>query len=194
MDKVWDQMKSGAWYDAEDVSLRQLRASCKAKLQQFNAMPESDRQQAIGILYTLLDAQEGLNIEAPFRCDYGPNIHLGRNFYANFNFSVLDEADVTIGDHVFIGPNVGIYTAIHPLDPKTRRTGLEGAEPVRIGDDVWIGGGAQILPGVTIGSRSVIGAGSVVTRDIPDDVVAAGNPCRVIRSLKGEQDEEDRQV
>ena len=176
MDKVWDQMKSGAWYDAEDVSLRQLRASCKAKLQQFNAMPESD------------------NIEAPFRCDYGPNIHLGRNFYANFNFSVLDEADVTIGDHVFIGPNVGIYTAIHPLDPKTRRTGLERAEPVRIGDDVWIGGGAQILPGVTIGSRSVIGAGSVVTRDIPDDVVAAGNPCRVIRSLKGEQDEEDRQV
>ena len=134
MDKVWDQMKSGAWYDAEDVSLRQLRASCKAKLQQFNAMPESDRQQAIGILYTLLDAQEGLNIEAPFRCDYGPNIHLGRNFYANFNFSVLDEADVTIGDHVFIGPNVGIYTAIHPLDPKTRKTGLERAEPVRIGD------------------------------------------------------------
>ncbi len=95
-------------------------------LQQFNAMPESDRQQAIGILYTLLDAQEGLNIEAPFRRDYGPNIHLGRNFYANFNFSVLDEADVTIGDHVFIGPNVGIYTAIHPLDPKTRRTGLSG--------------------------------------------------------------------
>ena len=101
---------------------------------------------------------------------------------------------MTIGDHVFIGPNVGIYTAIHPLDPKTRKTGLERAEPVRIGDDVWIGGGAQILPGVTIGSRSVIGAGSVVTRDIPDDVVAAGNPCRVIRSLKGEQDEEDRQV
>lgn len=192
MDTVWDKMKSGAWYDAEDESLRTLRAQCRSKLQQFNAMPVSDKQKAIDIMYELLDAQEGLNIEAPFHCDYGKNIHLGRQFYANFNFSVLDEADVIIGDHVFIGPNVGIYTAIHPLDVQTRNKCIERAEGVRIGDDVWIGGGAQILPGVTIGSRSVIGAGSVVTHDIPDDVVAAGNPCRIIRSLKGEQDAADR--
>ena len=192
MDTVWDKMKSGAWYDAEDESLRTLRAQCRSKLQQFNAMPVSDKQKAIDILYELLDAQEGLNIEAPFHCDYGKNIHLGRQFYANFNFSVLDEADVIIGDHVFIGPNVGIYTAIHPLDAQTRNKCIERAEGVRIGDDVWIGGGAQILPGVTIGSRSVIGAGSVVTHDIPDDVVAAGNPCRIIRSLKGEQEAADR--
>ena len=183
MDKVWDQMKSGAWYDAEDVSLRQLRASCKAKLQQFNAMPESDRQQAIGILYTLLDAQEGLNIEAPFRCDYGPNIHLGRNFYANFNFSVLDEADVTIGDHVFIGPNVGIYTVTHALLPDQRNAGVMRSLPVTIGDNVWIGGNCVVMQGVTIGDGTVIGAGSVVTRDIPAGVIAFGNPCRVIRPV-----------
>ena len=106
MDTVWDKMKSGAWYDAEDESLRTLRAQCRSKLQQFNAMPVSDKQKAIDILYELLDAQEGLNIEAPFHCDYGKNIHLGRQFYANFNFSVLDASALTIVVHVPTSPSL----------------------------------------------------------------------------------------
>ena len=190
-----EKMLAGKLYDPTDPELSALRAEAHRLSQLYNLTLEQEADKRQELLDRLLpNRAESAWLQGPVYFDYGCFTTLGRNFYANFNFSVLDEADVTIGDHVFIGPNVGIYTAIHPLDPKTRSTGLERAEPVRIGDDVWIGGGAQILPGVTIGSRSVIGAGSVVTRDIPDDVVAAGNPCRVIRSLKGEQDEEDRQV
>ena len=193
MDKVWDQMKSGAWYDAEDVSLRQLRASCKAKLQQFNAMPESDRQQAIGILYTLLDAQEGLNIEAPFRCDYGPNIHLGRNFYANFNFSVLDEADVASATMSSSAPT---WASIRPSIrwiPRRAERGSSGQS--RCASAMMYGSAkaAQILPGVTIGSRSVISRQRGHAR-YPGRCGREREIRRVIRSLKGEQDEEDRQV
>lgn len=126
---------------------------------------------------------ENVWIEPPFFCDYGQNIRVGANVFFNFNCVVLDVAPVEIGDNVLFGPNVQIYTATHPIDAATRRSGLEFGKPIRIGSDVWVGGSAIFNPGVTVGSRTVIGAGSVVTRDLPDDVFAAGNPCRVIRSL-----------
>ena len=121
-------------------------------------------------------------MQPPFFCDYGSNIQLGERVFFNFNCVVLDVCCVTIGDHTLIGPAVQIYTATHPLDAAQRRL-AESGKPVEIGSDVWIGGGAIILPGVRIGARTVIGAGSVVTRDVPDEVFAAGNPCRVIRHL-----------
>ena len=190
-----EKMKTGMWLYARKPQIREALQRCEELVFRFNSLPPSREEERNAIIRQLFGRTGGtFCIHSPFHCDFGSQISIGDDFTGNFNLTILDEAPVTIGNHVFIGPNVGIYTAIHPLDPKTRKTGLERAEPVRIGDDVWIGGGAQILPGVTIGSRSVIGAGSVVTRDIPDDVVAAGNPCRVIRSLKGEQDEEDRQV
>lgn len=126
---------------------------------------------------------ERLWIEQPFHCDYGWNIELGEHFYANYNLTILDVGKVTIGKNVMCAPNVAIYTAGHPVHPQSRSSGYEYGIPVTIGDNVWIGGNAVILPGVTIGSNAVIGAGSVVTRDIPDNVIAAGNPCRVIREI-----------
>ena len=128
-------------------------------------------------------------IVPPFYCDKGTQIYIGRHFYANTGLLILDEADVRIGDHVFIAPRVCIYTASHPIDAGVRRKDLEIAKGVTIGDDVWIGGNAVINPGVTIGSNVVIGSGSVVTKDIPSGVIAAGNPCRVIRRIT----EEDRE-
>jgi maltose O-acetyltransferase len=127
-------------------------------------------------------------IQPPFYCDYGTNIILGDKVFFNFNCVVLDVTYVRIGSRSLFGPNVQIYTATHPLDFKTRASGLEYAKPITIGEDVWIGGSAVICPGVTIGDRTVIGAGSVVTKDIPSDVFAAGNPCRVIRSLDTDHD------
>ena len=122
-------------------------------------------------------------INQPFRCDYGKQISIGKRFFANFNFTVLDEARVTIGDDCFIGPNVSIYTACHSTDPIERNSRQEWALPVTIGDNVWIGGSVTILPGVTIGSNVTIGAGSVVARDIPSNIVAVGNPCKVVKSF-----------
>ena len=125
-------------------------------------------------------------ILAPFWCDYGYNIEIGENFFANHNCIILDCAKVTFGDNVFIAPNCGFYTAGHPIDAERRNQGLEYARPIKVGDDVWFGGGVQVMPGVTIGSNTVIGSGSVVTKDIPSGVVAAGNPCRVIRPITEE--------
>ena len=122
-------------------------------------------------------------LEPPFFCDYGANIELGERVFFNFNCVVLDVCPVRIGRFTLFGPAVQIYTAMHPLDPELRRRGEEYGKPVEIGSDVWVGGGAIILPGVRIGSRAVIGAGSVVTRDVPDAVFAAGNPCRIVRAL-----------
>ena len=122
-------------------------------------------------------------IEQPFNCDYGYNIRIGENFYANVGCTILDVAPVTIGDNVMLAPNVNIYTAGHPLDAEIRNSGLEYAYPVNIGNNVWIGGNVTIVPGVTIGANTVIGAGSVVTKDIPANVVAVGNPCRVVRKI-----------
>ena len=128
------------------------------------------------------------HIANPFHCDYGSNIEIGENFFSNYGLTILDVGKVTIGDNAQIAPNVSIYTAGHPIHPDSRNSGYEYGIPVAIGDNVWIGGNAVILPGVTIGSNSVIGAGSVVTKDIPEWVIAAGNPCRVLRKIT----EEDR--
>ena len=129
---------------------------------------------------------ENCNILPPFKCDYGYHIELGENFFANYNFIVLDGNYVKIGDNVWIAPNVGIYAAGHPFDMEERIGGLEYAFPVTIGDNVWIGGGVSIIGGVTIGKNSIIGAGSVVTKDIPEGVLAVGNPCRVVRKITPE--------
>jgi maltose O-acetyltransferase len=125
----------------------------------------------------------GCIIEQPFHCDYGKNIEIGDTFFSNFNTTILDTTKVTIGDDVKFGPNVGVYTACHPIDPELRRKQYEFSKPVVIESGVWIGGGVSVLPGVTIGTNSVIGAGSVVTKDIPKNVVAFGNPCRVIKKI-----------
>ena len=126
---------------------------------------------------------KSVHVEAPFYCDYGFNIQVGENFYSNFNLTILDVNQVIIGDNVMFAPNVSIYTAGHPIHPDSRNSGYEYGIPVRIGNNVWLGGNVVVVPGVTIGNDVVVGAGSVVTRDLPDRVIAAGNPCRVIREI-----------
>lgn len=181
-DEVWQMMMSGATYNAADDILLTRLMQTRCKLHEFNSLAPDNIDRQHELLRELLGAVgTKFHVNQPFRCDYGCNITIGENFFANFNLTILDEAPVTIGNNVFIGPNVNIYTACHPLDSAQRDTLLEWAEPVTIGDSVWIGGNTTILPGVTIGSRTVIGAGSVVTRDIPDGVVAAGNPARIIK-------------
>ncbi len=178
------KMLAGEAYDAWDEELYSERIACRKTLQQLNnSLPDSEEWRAA--IDALIPDSEGAFLEPPFRCDYGSNIKLGKNFYANFNCIVLDVAEVTIGDNVLFAPNVQIYTAGHPLDVKGRVVeGVEFGLPITIGDNVWVGGGAIVCPGVTIGENSVIGAGSVVTKDIPSNVVAAGNPCRVIKSIE----------
>lgn len=187
MDKVkeeWHKMLNGEIYDAALPEFLELLMQTREKLYEFNNLPPRDIEAQHKILRDLLGScGKNIIINQPFRCDYGCNIHLGENFMANFNLTVLDEAEVRIGRNAFIGPNVNIFTACHPLEADARATGAEWAEPVTIGDDVWIGGGTTILPGVTIGDRVVIGAGSVVTKDIPSDSVAVGNPARVIKKI-----------
>ncbi|WP_232522403.1 sugar O-acetyltransferase [Marinimicrobium alkaliphilum] len=179
----WDKMISGELYDPFDKVLAQARKRARDLCQDLNATRESEGKSRRKILRELMG--KGGNtvwMQPPFYCDYGCNIFLGKRVFFNFNCVVLDVAPVTIGDHTLFGPAVQIYTATHPFDPELRRE-QEYAKPITIGSDVWVGGGAIICPGVTIGSRSVIGAGSVVTRDIPEGVFAAGNPCRVIREI-----------
>lgn len=181
----WEKMLAGEKYNAiEKKFIDKLRAT-KDILHDFNVLRPSDTARQQEILRGLLGRTgERFTVVQPFLCDYGCNISIGEDFFSNFNLTILDEARVTIGDHCFIGPNVGIYTACHPLESEERNTGAEWAEPVTIGDSVWIGGGVTICPGVTIGDRCVIGAGSVVVKDIPSDSVAVGNPARVVKRLK----------
>lgn len=175
----------GLLYDANyDKEILKERDEAKEILFDYNHTRPKACEERKRLLTGLLGSvKKGFIIEPPFYCDYGYNIEIGENFYANMNCVMLDGAKIHIGDNVFIAPNVGIYTAGHPLDAEQRNRGLEYARPVTIGDNVWIGAGVSILPGVTIGNNSVIGAGSVVTKDIPDHVLAAGNPCRVLRKL-----------
>lgn len=177
------RMLQGESYNPLDQELVTARRQAHALIDSFNRSTTSrERKQ---ILEQLLGRPaKKLWIESPFQCDYGTHIQFGRNVFLNFNCVILDAALVTLGDHVFLGPGVQIYTATHPLDATERRSGRESAKPVTVGNDVWIGGGAILLPGVSIGATSVIGAGSVVTRSIPAGVLAAGNPCRVIRPLQ----------
>ena len=178
-------MQSGLPYSAVDLQLLKELNATKDVIHRYNALMPSQTEELLSILKNLLGhiGDDHICINQPFFCDYGKQISVGKRFFANFNFTVLDEAKVTIGDNCFIGPNVSIYTACHSTDPVERNSRREWAEPVTIGDNVWIGGSVTILPGVTIGDNTTIGAGSVVTKDIPANVVAAGNPCKVIRKI-----------
>ncbi len=180
--------QEGLLYDANyDAELIAERAVCKEMCFEYNSLPPSKTEGREALLRKLLGKTgKTFLIEQPFYCDYGYNIEIGENFYMNVNGVILDGAKVKFGDNVFIAPNCGFYTAGHPLDAETRNKGLEYAYPITIGNNVWIGAGVSVLPGVTIGDNTVIGAGSVVAKDIPANVLAVGNPCRVIKQLTEE--------
>ncbi len=180
-----EKMLAGMVYSAIDKELIAELDAVKEVIHKYNAVSPSDYPSRLEILKGLLGHLEDdeIIINQPFYCDYGKQISIGRRFFANFHFTVLDEAKVTIGDDCFIGPNVSIYTACHSTDPTERNTRNEWAEPVTIGNNVWIGGSVTILPGVTIGDNVTIGAGSVVVKDISSNVIAAGNPCKVIKEI-----------
>jgi maltose O-acetyltransferase len=178
-----DKMLAGQLYDPLDAELVRARNRARDLCQELNATREVDQEARRRILTDLLGkGGESVWMQPPFFCDYGSNILLGERVFFNFNCVVLDVCQVTVGDFTLFGPSVQIYTATHPMNAALRRK-QEFAKPIEIGSDVWVGGGAIICPGVKVGSRSVIGAGSVVTRDIPEGVFAAGNPCRVIRLI-----------
>lgn len=180
----WAKMLNGEVYDALNPELLRRLEVTRQKLWEFNSMNPVDGLRMRSIFRNIIGrCGKKFHVNPPFRCDYGCNISVGENFFANFNLTILDEALVTIGDNAFIGPNVSIYTACHPLDPKLRNTGIEWAEPVTIGHNVWIGGGATILPGVTIGDNCVVGAGSVVTKNVEANTLVAGNPASVIKKI-----------
>jgi len=185
------KMLAGQLYDGGDKELVGLRERARQITGAYNSTRPAERDVRRALLNRLLGKMgPRIEIEPPFRCDYGTNIILGDNFYANFGCVLLDVAEIRIGDNVLLAPNVQIYTAYHPLDVKTRVAMLELGTPITIGHNVWIGGGAILLPGISIGDNTVIGAGGVVTRDVPPNVIAAGNPCRVLRELTAEEREE----
>lgn len=166
-----------------DESVMEEQKGCRRILQRLNTADRSDFDEIGRIVEELLGKSEKAFINPPFYCDYGTHIEVGKNFFANYNCTIIDVAKVRIGDNCMLAPNVAIYTAGHPVHPDSRNSLYEYGAEVTIGDNVWIGGNAVILPGVKIGSNTVIGAGSVVTKDIPDWVIAGGNPCKVIRKI-----------
>ena len=166
-----------------DESVMEEQKVCRRILQRLNTVDRSDFDEIGKIVKELLGKSDGAFINPPFYCDYGSHIEVGKNFFANYNCTIIDVAKVKIGDNCQMAPNVAIYTAGHPLHPVSRNSMYEYGISVTIGDNVWIGGNTVIMPGVHIGSNTVIGAGSVVTKDIPDWVVAVGNPCRVIKQI-----------
>lgn len=173
-----EKMLSGELYMATDKELTKLRETARKIFGKYNKSPKQN------YLEKLFNKKfKKINIEPPFRCDYGINIDIGESVYMNFNCTILDCAKVSIGDKTLFGPNVQIYTATHPLDSETRLSELEFAKPITIGKNCWLGGGVIVLPGVEIGDNSVIGAGSVVTKSIPPNSLAVGNPCKVIRKI-----------
>ena len=179
------KMLMGIIYNAEEACLIEERNRAKSLTKQYNESRQEDRDHRkylMGQIFGKLG--QNVHLEAPFYLDYGYRTTIGDDFFSNFNLTILDGGGVEIGDRVFIGPNVGIYSANHPTDVRRREKGYEWALPVKIGNKVWIGGGVTILPGVTIGDNTVIAAGSVVTKDIPANVVAAGNPCKVIKEAE----------
>ena len=187
----WEKAQQGYMYDANyDQEIVDARTKCADLCYEFNNCRPSDTEKQNRLLHQILGKIEGeLVVTAPFYCDYGFNVSVGKNFYTNHNCTILDGAPVTFGDNVFIAPNCVISTAGHAIDSEQRSRGLEIARPIRVGNNVWIGANVSILPGVTIGDNTIIGAGSVVNKDIPADVIAVGNPCRVIRKIT-EKDKE----
>ena len=185
-----EKMLSGKPYLAFGEELFRERQYAKELLFDFNSARPSEIAKQNDIIKKLFGGIKGdFHIEAPFRCDYGYNLSIGKNFYCNYNCIILDCAEVTIGDNVMFAPNVSLFTAGHPIHHEPRNEGLEYAFPITIGNNVWIGGGAIINPGVTIGDNVVIGAGSVVTKDIPSNVVAVGNPCKVVKEITDEDED-----
>ncbi len=180
-----EKMLAGMIYDANyDPQLMAERLDCKELCRDYNELRPKNMQARTELLHRLLGEVKGnLLIEQPFVCDYGYNISVGKNFYSNHNLVILDCAKVSFGDNVFIAPNCGFYTAGHPLEASERNKGLEYAQPITVGDNVWFGANVSVLPGVTIGDNCVIGAGSVVNKDIPANSLAVGNPCKVIRTI-----------
>lgn len=177
-------MLAGLPYKAWLDGLAEERLENKKRIYKYNNLPpEAEKEQEELIKEILGKTGENVHIEAPFHCDYGYNIEVGENFFANYNLTVLDVGKVRIGKNAQIAPNVSIYTAGHPIHPDSRNSGYEYGIEVTIGDNVWIGGNVCIMPGVTVGDNVVIGAGSVVTKDIPGSVIAVGNPCRVVRAI-----------
>lgn len=179
-----EKQQAGELYNGNDKELVTDRINVKKLCAEYNAITYNDFQKRERLLNRII-AFKGENtwIEPNFFCDYGYNIILGDNFYSNHNLVILDCAEVIFGDNVFIGPNCGFYTAGHPLDYKARNAGLEYAKPIKVGNNVWIGGNVCVMPGVTIGDNVVIGGGSVVTKDIPSGVVAVGNPCKPVKDI-----------
>ncbi|WP_150538745.1 sugar O-acetyltransferase [Actinobacillus vicugnae] len=183
-----EKMLSGNLYNPADPQLEQNRAIAREITFQLNQLPPSQQAEKMALFNQLFhSSQTDFYIELPFRCDYGYNIKLGKNFYSNYNCTMLDCALITIGDNVMLAPNVSLFTAAHPIDAECRNSGTEFALPIVIGNNVWIGGNTVVMPNVTIGNNVVIGAGSVVTKDIPDNCIAVGNPCKVLRQIN-EQD------
>ena len=179
-----EKMILGELYYANNEELIKERVKAKDLCYEYNNLKPSQEKERKELLKKLLgNTKENFLIEQPFICDYGYNIEIGENFYANHNLTILDCNKVKFGDNVFIAPNCSFYTAGHPLDVETRNKGLEYAKPIEVGNNVWIGGNVVILPGVKIGDNAVIGAGSVVTKNIPSNVLAVGNPCKVIREI-----------
>ncbi len=183
-----EKMLNGLLYDAsKDKMLYDERIRCKTLCHEYNNLsPANTNERKILLKKILGKLGENYWIEPNFYCDYGYNIEIGDNFYSNHNLVILDPAPVVFGDNVFIGPNCGFYTAQHPLDVERRNMFLEYAFPIYVGNNVWFGGNVVVLPGVKIGDNTVIGAGSVVTKDIPSNVIAVGNPCKVLREITDE--------
>lgn len=187
---VWEKMKSGMLYCCDDEDLMQEQTKCLEKLYDFNQTRPGEADKRAALLKELLaEVGEGCYVEPPLHANWGCNTHFGHHIYANFNLTLVDDTDIFVGDYVMFGPNVTVATAGHPVDPELRRQVAQFNMPIHIGNNVWIGAGSVLLPGVSIGDNSVIGAGSIVTKDIPANVVAVGNPCRVLREI-GEHDRE----
>lgn len=187
-----EKMVAGLLYDANDAQLIKERLRARKLVRLFNQTTEEETQERSRLLKELFGSTgERINIEPSFHCDYGYNIHVGENFFANFDCVILDVCDVRIGDNCLLGPKVCLYTPMHPFDKEQRRTQfidgrpvmMEYGKPIAIGDDVWIGGSAVINPGVTIGNNVIVASGSVVVKDVPDHVVVGGNPARILRAL-----------
>ena len=189
-----EKCQAGLLYDANyNQGLAEERNRCKDQCWLFNSCRPSEQEKRMNIMKGILGKTgSSFLIEQTFWCDYGYNIEIGENFYAKHGCVILDAARVTFGDNVFIAPNCGFYTAGHPYSPDLRNQGLEYAKPISIGNNVWIGGNVTVLPGVTIGDNTIIGAGSVVTKDIPAGVAAVGNPCKVLREITEEEMERER--